>query len=413
MAQEDNRYLAGFMALGILTGTTNGIAKVIMPLVAVSLHAQQWQVGVVGGIQFLGMLLLSLPLGAVIDRHGGRTPFRFGAICSAIVFLTVLSQAMSPWQLIVGVSLIGLFAPFRMVPTNIEFLHLLPQMGLNKAGWQRAAHTLGMFFIGPTLGAFLLGALGYPDVFRLVAVGMLITLFIGNRVLSGSTAGAGREATPFLQRLRSQLAIFATRAELRQSMLIEFCGQTAMSYFNVFIILVAIREFHVSTQLAAALITAQGAVFVLTLLLVGSWLANWKESSRYALAFTLLLATQLLFAFPVSIAALWCGAVLLGMGLGIQHVTSVNRFAALTQELGRGRVGGMFSLAGPSGGVAGAMLGGVLSQHFGMLAGFRVLILVYVAQLLWLGYRRWLAVPALAKALQRDSLPCGRIEQHS
>jgi predicted MFS family arabinose efflux permease len=251
-----------------------------------------------------------------------------------------------------------------------------------------------MFFIGPMLGAFLLGALGYPDVFRLVAVGMLITLLIGDRVLSGSSAGSGSEATPLMERLRAQFAIVATRAPLRQSMLIDFCGQTAMSYFNVFIILVAIREFHLSTQLAAGLITIQGAVFVLTLLLVGSWLAHWQESARYAVAFTLLLVTQLLFAFPVSVASLWLGAVLLGIGLGIQHVTSINRFAALTQELGRGRVGGMFSLAGPTGGLTGAMLGGVLSQHFGMLAGFRVLVLVYVAQLLWLAWWRWLAAPA-------------------
>jgi MFS family permease len=383
----------------------------------VALHAQPWQVGVVGGIQFLGMLLLSLPLGAVIDRWGGRTPFRFGAVCGAIVFLVVLSHATAPWQLIAGVALTGLLAPFRMVPTNTEFLHLLPRMGLAKAGFQRAAHTLGMFFIGPMLGAFLLGWIGYPDTFRLVAAGMLVTLLIGNRVLAGSATGSGSEATPFGQRLRAQFKIVATRAELRQSMLIEFCGQTAMSYFNVFIILVAIREFHLSTQLAAGLITTQGAVFVLTLLLAGSWLAHWKESARYALAFTLLLATQLLFAFPLSVASLWFGAVLLGMGLGIQHVTSINRFAALTQELGRGRVGGMFSLAGPTGGLTGAMLGGVLSQHFGMLAGFRVLILVYVAQLLWLAWRRWFAVPTVATtargahALGRDPLGRG-MEPH-
>jgi MFS family permease len=386
--QTDNRYLAGFMAFGILTGTNNGIAKVIMPLVAVSLHAQPWQVGMVGGIQFLGMLLLSLPLGALIDRYGGRTPFRFGAISASLVFFALLSQASAPWQLICGVALTGLLAPFRVVPINTEYLHLLPQMGLTKAGWQRAAHTLGMFFIGPILGALLLGWLGYPDTFRMVAAGMLVTLLIGNRVLAGSATGRGREATPFAERLRGQLQILTARAQLRQSMLIEFCGQTAMSYFNVFIILVAIREFGLSTELAAGLITVQGAVFVLTLLLAAGWPASWQESGRYALAFLLLLAAQLLFAFPLAVPSLWLGAVLLGLGLGIQHVTSVNRFAALTQELGRGRVGGMFSLAGPTGGLTGAMLGGVLSQHFGMQAGFRVLILVYVALLFGLGWRR-------------------------
>lgn len=407
MPNHSNRPLAGFMALGILTGTTNGVAKVAMPLVAVSLHAEQWQVGLVGGIQFLGMLLLSLPLGALIDRCGGRAPFRFGALCGAVVFFTLLSQATTPWHLIFGVTLTGLLAPFRMVPTNVEFLHLLPRMGVAKAGWQRAAHTLGMFFAGPLLGAFLLEWLGYRDAFRLVAAGMLATLLIGDRVLAGSGSGRGGAATPLLERLRGQLAIVATRAELRQSMLIEFCGQTAMSYFNVFIILLAIREFHLPTQLAAGLVTAQGAVFVATLLLAGGLLARWEETARYALAFALLLAAQALFAFPLAAASLWLGAALLGVGLGVQHVTSVNRFAALTQEFGRGRVGGMFSLAGPSGGLAGAVLGGVLSQHLGMLAGFRVLIGVYVAQLLWLAWRRGFAagdadVPALGLSAEES-----------
>jgi predicted MFS family arabinose efflux permease len=220
---------------------------------------------------------------------------------------------------------------------------------------------------------------------------MLVTLLIGNRVLSGSGSGRGDAATPFLERLRSQFRIVATRAPLRRSMLIEFCGQVAMSYFTVFIILVAIRQFKLSTQLAAGLITTQGAIFVLTLLLVGSWLAHWKEASRYALAFSLLLAAELLLSFPLGALSLWAGAAMLGVGLGIQHVTSINRFATLTQELGRGRVGGLFSLAGPSGGFTGAMLGGVLSQHFGMLAGFRVLVLIYVLQLLWAARSHWLS----------------------
>jgi hypothetical protein len=52
------------------------------------------------------------------------------------------------------------------------------------------------------------------------------------------------------------------------------------------------------------------------------------------------------------------------------------------RELGRGRVGGLFSLAGPSGGLTGAVLGGRPGQHFGLLAGFRLLMVVYALQLL-------------------------------
>jgi ABC-type xylose transport system permease subunit len=49
------------------------------------------------------------------------------------------------------------------------------------------------------------------------------------------------------------------------------------------------------------------------------------------------------------------------------------------QLYGRGLVGGVTSLAGPAGGVLGAMLGGLVSQRLGIEAGFQLLALVYVA----------------------------------
>jgi MFS family permease len=150
------RYLLGFMLLGVLAGTSNGVAKVVLPLYAASLHAAPWQIGLVGGLQFSGMLLLSMPVGGLIDRHGSRPLFRFGGLAGAALFLLGFTQMQQPTQLIVGVICFGLLNPFRMVATQTEFLHLLPRIGPRKAGWQRASHSLGMFFIGPMLGAQLL-----------------------------------------------------------------------------------------------------------------------------------------------------------------------------------------------------------------------------------------------------------------
>jgi len=383
IAPPARRFLFGFMALGILAGTSNGIAKVVLPLYASALHAAPWQIGLVGGLQFAGMLLLSLPLGAMIDRHGSRPLFRIGCIGGVLLFLFFLSRASTPAQLIAGAVILGLLNPFRMVTTQTEFLHLLPRLGPGKAGWQRASHTFGMFFAGPMLGAWLLERMGFSDTFRLVAAGLFVTLLIGDRVLSSAPPGKGADAAPIWQRLRDQYSVVAKRAELRRTMLIEFLGQVAMSYFTVFVIFVAIRRFDMSAQQAAGLVTLQGGAFVLTLLAAGPWLTAWREPVRYCAAFGVLLAAEALLWQPAGPAALWASAMLLGLGLGTQHLTSVGRFAALAQELGRGRIGGLFSLAGPAGGLVGAVLGGVLSQHFGLLAGFRVLAVVFLLQLLW------------------------------
>lgn len=391
------RYLAGFMALGLLAGTSNGVAKVLLPLYAAVLQAPPWQIGLVGGLQFIGTLFLSLPIGALIDRHGSRPLFRFGGLAGAALYLFGFSQVSAPLQLIGVVILFGLINPFRMVTTQTEFLGLLPRLGVGKAGWQRASHTLGMFFIGPTLGAFLLGLLGFSDTFRLVSTGLLLAVIIGDRVLSVAPAGRGADATPFVKRLREQVSVVITRAALRQSMLIEFCGQVAMSYFSVFVILIGIRQFSMSTQEAAGLVTMQGALFVGTLFAGGRLFVSLSESARYLLAFALLLGSQVLLCDPASRWFLWAAAALLGLGLGTQHLTSVGRFASLAQELGRGKVGGLFSLAGPAGGLVGAVAGGALSQHFGLLAGFRVLAVLYVLQLGWQFYR-WLPIAAREQA---------------
>jgi MFS family permease len=384
-ADAQPRGLAGFMALGVLAGTSNGVAKVVLPLYAATMHATAWQIGLVGGLQFVGMLLLSLPLGALIDRHGSRPLFRFGCGACALLFLGGFSQADTPWQLIACVVAFGLLNPFRMVTTQTEFLHLLSRIGPARAGWQRAAQSCGMFFVGPMLGAWLVGVAGYAHTFRLVAAGLLLTLLIGERVLSAAPPGQGADGSPFSTRLLEQFWLIGSRADLRRTMAIEFLGQVAMSYFTVFVILLAIRRFGMSTQQAASLVTLQGAAFVLTLLAAGGLVAGWRESTRYRTAFLLLLCAELALANPLGPAMLWLGALLLGCGLGLQHLTSVARFAGLAQELGRGRSGGMFSLAGPAGGLVGAVLGGLLNQYFGLLAGFHVLALLFLMQL----YRAW------------------------
>ena len=386
------RWLAGFMLLGVLAGSSNGVAKVVLPLYAASLHATAWQIGLVGGLQFAGTLLLSLPLGALIDRHGSRPLFRIGCGGGILLFLAGFSQASTPWQLIACVVVFGLLNPFRMVSTQTEFLHLLPRIGAARAGWQRAAQSAGMFFVGPMLGAWLLGRTGYAHTFMLVAAGLCVTLLIGERVLSGAPPGRGGETQPFRRRLLDQLSVIGSRADLRRTMLIECLGQAAMSYFTVFVILLALRRFGMPPQQAAGLVTLQGAAFVLTLLLGGSLVAAWPEGRRYRCAFALLLGAELLLANPRHAAMLWGGALLLGLGLGLQHLTSVARFARLAQELGRGRTGGLFSLAGPSGGLAGAVLGGLLGQQFGIPAGFQVLALLFLLQLAW-EWRRAVRVP--------------------
>ena len=375
--------ILGLLVLGMIVGTVNGLNRVAMPLFAASLGAQRWQVGIVGGLGYFGILLLALPMGAWIDRHGSDLVFVRGAFAAALLYL-VLPLLHSPEQAIVAAALLGLLLPLRTIPVHTEFLALLPRLSASRAGWNRAAQTLGMFFIGPAVAAAVMAAAGFAPVFQLAAFCLVMATFLARRALVRENAAARRPLDRTLaQRIRSQIELLRTHADLRRTMTIDFLAQMTVAYFTVFVLILAVRKFDMTVQAAAGLVTLQGALYVFTLFAGGALLLHWKEDLRYLIALLLLCVQGLLCGLATGPAALWVAAALSGTGLGLQGLTSTARFGALLVRFGRGRIGGLTSLGAPAGGVIGAMLGGVVSQRLGTEAGFLVLAVACALMCLW------------------------------
>jgi MFS family permease len=59
-------------------------ARVVLTLYALELGAPAYAVGLIGGLLFLFPLLLSWPIGALVDRHGSRGLVTFGSVCGAV-----------------------------------------------------------------------------------------------------------------------------------------------------------------------------------------------------------------------------------------------------------------------------------------------------------------------------------------
>jgi MFS family permease len=371
--------LPALLSLGLMVGTINGLARVATPLFAVSRGAQPWQVGIVGGLGYMGVLLMALPMGAWIDRHGSRTMFLRGAAVAAVLYL-LLPLVGTPWQVIAGAALLGFVLPFRTVPIQTEFLAMLPRLGPAKAGWNRAAFMLGLSFIGPAVSAAVVSSLGFTPLFLLVSATLLLAFIVGRRVLVRRSGIAGlAEDAPLHLRIRRQMALLRDDADFRRTMLIDGLAQMSVAYFVVFAIQMAMHRFGMSLQAAAGLITLQGALYVATLFVGGMLVPRWRTEVRYLVAFVMLLAQSLLYGLGGGAAALWTGAALMGVGVGLQGVTSTTRFAELMKRYGRGRIGGLSSLAPTTGGILGAVVGGVVSQHFGIETGFLLLGLGHAA----------------------------------
>jgi len=383
-------HLPALLSLALMVGTINGLSRVALPLFAVAAHAQPWQVGIVGGLGYLGVLLMALPMGAWIDRHGSRTMFLRGALAAALLYL-LLPLMRTPWQVIAAAALLGFVLPFRTVPIQTEFLAMLPSLGVAKAGWNRAAFMLGLAFIGPAVSAAVVSSLGFGVLFVLVSVTLLAAFIVGRRVLKRRPGVAGQLAdAPLLARIRAQLSLLAHDRGLRTTLVIDGLAQMSVAYFVVFAIPLAMRAYGMTLQAAAGLITLQGALYVATLFAGGTLVARWRVELRYAVAFTMLLAQSLLFGLAHSAAALWVGAALMGIGVGLQGVTSTTRFGELMRRHGRGRIGGLSSLAPTSGGIVGAVAGGLLSQWLGTEAGFLLLAAAHAAMCVQ-QTRRWRA----------------------
>jgi len=350
-----------------------------MPLFALSRGAQAWQVGIVGGLGYLGVLLMALPMGAWIDRHGSRTMFLRGAITAALLYL-LLPIVDAPWQVIAGAAVLGFALPFRTVPIQTEFLAMLPHLGPAKAGWSRGAFMLGLAFIGPAVSAAVLSSLGFTALFLMVAATLLLAFIVGRRVLVRRSGVAGQAGdAPLHVRIAGQITLLRNDADVRRTMAIDGLSQMSVAYFVVFAIQMAMHRFGMTLQAAAGLITLQGALYVAALFSGGMLVPRWRDDLRYLVAFVMLLAQSLLYGFGNGPWALWLGAALMGVGVGLQGVTSTTRFGELMRRLGRGRIGGLTSLAPTTGGIVGAVLGGFVSQHWGIEAGFLILAVAHAA----------------------------------
>jgi MFS family permease len=366
--------IGGLLGLTLLTGTVNGVSRVALPLYAASVGAQAWQVGLVGGMGYTGMLLLALPMGALIDRHGSRAVFVRGVLLAALLYLLV-AAARLPWQVILATACIGLVLPMRAIPIHTEFLALLPLLSPTRAGWNRAANMTGMFFLGPAISAAAIAAWGFTLVFCAAAAGLASAGLIGRRVLGVRAPPSASKDVPLLPRIRSQLALLREEPGLRRTMGIDFLVQIAVAYFVVFGVVLAVRRVGMPLQAAAGLVTLQGAIYVVTLLLGGRWIARWPVHRLHLVALSLLAVQCALFGLLALPVALWCGAAVMGVAVGIQGLLSTRQFAEMMRLHGRGRIGGLTSLAAPAGGVLGAIGGGALSQQVGPQPGFVALAL--------------------------------------
>jgi predicted MFS family arabinose efflux permease len=366
---EDNRFLLVFAVLASLMGTSVGMAQVTTSLYAVELGSSETLLGLIAASQSVGVIFMSLPVGVLADRLGPSRPFVFGTAVVGTIYASI-PFGHSPLYLLACTALISFFMPFRFVSLNTLFLQQLAALGEAKAGWYRATHMVGMFLVGPMIGARAVSTLGFSGSYYMIALCFAATILVSPIVFARYSARPGEPRRLSWEALRGQVSLLVQEPELRRVSLVEGLTQATSAYFTFFIVVIGVSAARMNEQEASSLISAKGVSYIVALFALGGLLKSLGAARAYALCFgTIALGLSLLGSSDEP-ALLWIGALVVGLGLGSVQIATLTRYAQIGLRTGYGKVSGLNALVGPSGGVLGGLLGGSVGHWFGLQTVF-------------------------------------------
>jgi MFS family permease len=398
-AFERNRFLIVFALLASLMGVSVGMAQVATSLYAVHLGCSASMLGLIAGAQSVGVLFMSLPVGMLVDRFGPARPFVVGTLLVGLLY-ALLSLGASQVSLLICTALISFAMPLRFVALNTLFLEQLALLGEAKAGWYRGTHMLGMFLIGPIVGASLVSALGFGWAYRWIAALFFATILVSPIVLARY---GGRPAVPRelgWSALRAQLLLLVQDREVRRISWLESLTQATGAYFTFFIVVVALQVAGSTPGEASTLISAKGIAYIGALFVLGGSVKRLGPLRSKLASFTCIAVSLAVIAVGARPLWMWVGSLGLGLGLGTIQIATLTRYAQIGARTGHGKASGLNALAGPSGSVFGSLFGGILGKWVGQQGVFAIMAVGFGVAVLVLGVelRRLSPTPSEASA---------------
>ena len=370
-----------------------------------------WLLGVVGALQFLPVMLLSLFGGVLADRLPKRRVLlftqSFAMLQAVVLWILVASGHVQVWEVLVLASLLGLTNSFDM-PTRQAFVvemvgreDLPNAIALNSSIFNMAR------IVGPGIGGLIIAFLGIAPLFLLNAISF-VPVIIGlalirmnelHALTKRSTTSVEKSKQSTLQSLREGLAYVVHTPSVL--LIIAVIGVISLFgiNFNVILPLFATDVLH-SGALGFGFLSA---AFGLGSLVSALWLAwgNRKPSVQYlliaALAFSVL---EIFFA----LSHLYVLSLILIAAVGFAMIAfSANSNTALqtvTPDHLRGRVMSVYMLV-----FAGSVpLGNLFTGGLAHLYGAPIALLVGACLSLVTAIVGWILRKPAEKSLAGASL---------
>ncbi|TDQ00839.1 MFS transporter [Labedaea rhizosphaerae] len=356
---------------GAIDNVGDGAFATAVPLLALHLTSEPVLVSAVSAAAFLPYLLVSLPMGALVDRRD-RTLLMVSSQLAQAAVLAVVTVLLVLGGMNVGLLVVMAFAlgVCEVVFDNSSqaiLPDIVPDRQLHQAnGYQNTATFIGRQFVGPPVGSFLFTAAAAAP-FGLNALSFLgsAALIAGRRTERGA-----RLARPGGEPMRRAIVdglVWLWHHRLLRTLALLSCANTfCFAMGTATLVLLATQEVHTSSLGYGVLLTATalgGAVGGL----VNAHLVAWLGSLR-ALLVSLVTTVVVFVAIGLAPNTVVLAALLAvgGFATTMWNVLVVSlRQQRVPSEL-RGRVNSVYRMIAWGLMPVGALAGGVVAARFGL-----------------------------------------------
>lgn len=377
----------------------DGIGKVSLPLLAVSLTDDPVLISGLTAFAFLPWLLFGLPGGALVDRldrsRAMSTVNIMRAVLLAALVLLVATGAGSIPVLYLAAFALGLCQVVYDSAARAILSQVVDRRNLDKANsWLTVEETLGQSFVGPPVGAALFAwfraapFIGAAIGFALAAV---LVLAVPGRFKTERT-----EPTTLRADIREGLRWLWRHPLLRGLTILTGLIAGSMSMATSLNVLYALNTLHLSASMYGVLFIAMGVGGLAGSALVGPLTGRFGRPRMIVIAAAIAPVMCVLLG---TVADRWAAGVwFFGIALGVTmwNVLSMSlRQAMIPAEL-LGRVLGANRVVLWGGIPVGALIGGVLAEQVTVSAAYLVsglaqLVVVVVVYRLIKRHRRLIA----------------------
>lgn len=380
----------------------DGAFAAAVPLLAITITHDPRLVSVVSAATFLPWLVLSLPVGAIVDRRDRITLMWQSQLLQAVTVSVVAVLAAFGHAGIVDLAVLAFVLGSGEVVFGNASQSVLPDLVptelLHKAnGQQYAIGTVGQLFVGPPLGSLLFGiAVGLPFGVDAASFALSVALLV-------TLPHVRREPVP-QPSMRASIAaglrwLAGDRLLRTLAVLLginTFCGQFGSATF----VLLATQTLHVSASGYGLLLAGAAVGSIVGGLINARVVARIGEAA--ALGTTLAGMALAYLGMGLAPNAVVLGAFMAASGLLVTlwNVVTVSLRQELVPAELLGRVNSVYRMLGWGFMPLGAIAGGFVAHAFGLRAPYLAASLIRLIAAMAMA-------PALLSALRAVRAPQG------